>query len=115
LYFIRACFFVLIFVHFVFTYNTNIHASGGIRTRNRRKRMSTDPRLRQLGHWDRLFDPRTVYSAASCHTDWSIPTQCICVTLKICLMPWFLKPFLLILLIILKNKGGIPDVNGVEW
>ena len=38
---------------FSLLYNTNIHASGGIRTRNRSKRSATDPRLRPLGHWDR--------------------------------------------------------------
>ena len=33
---------------------TEIHAHGGIRTRNLRRRAAADPRLRQLGHWDRL-------------------------------------------------------------
>ena len=32
---------------------TNIHAPGGIRTRNSNKRASADPRLRPRGHWDR--------------------------------------------------------------
>jgi hypothetical protein len=35
-------------------HNTNIHASGGIRTRNPSKRAAVDPRLRPRGHWDRL-------------------------------------------------------------
>ena len=33
----------------------NIHAPGGIRTRNPSKRKATIPRLRLLGHWDRLI------------------------------------------------------------
>jgi hypothetical protein len=37
------------------TNNTNIEASGGIRTHNPRKRETADPRLRPCGHWDRLF------------------------------------------------------------
>jgi hypothetical protein len=32
---------------------TNIHAPGGIRTRNPSRRAATDPRLRPLGLWDR--------------------------------------------------------------
>ena len=32
---------------------TNIHAPGGIRTRNLSKRSAVDTRLRPLGHWDR--------------------------------------------------------------
>jgi hypothetical protein len=38
---------------------------GGIRTRNLSRRSAADPRLRQLGHWDRisgrdgLFKPET--------------------------------------------------------
>jgi hypothetical protein len=35
-------------------HNTNIHATGGIRTRNPSKRTAADPRLRPRGHWDRL-------------------------------------------------------------
>jgi hypothetical protein len=35
----------------------NIHASGGNRTRNPSKRSAADPRLRQLGHWDRFVRP----------------------------------------------------------
>ena len=35
------------------THNTNIHAPGGIRTRNPSRRAAADPRLRPLGHWDR--------------------------------------------------------------
>ena len=33
---------------------TDIHAPGGIRTRNLRKRAATDPRLRPLGHCEGL-------------------------------------------------------------
>ena len=59
LYFIRTCFFVLIVLHLAYsslltTQNTNIHAPGGIRTRNPSRRAAADPRLRPLGHWDRL-------------------------------------------------------------
>jgi len=32
---------------------TDIHAPGGIRTRNPSKRVSAEPRLRPRGHWDR--------------------------------------------------------------
>jgi hypothetical protein len=32
---------------------TDIHAPGGIRTRNPSKRAAVDPRLRPRGHWDR--------------------------------------------------------------
>ena len=54
--FIPTCFFVLIVLHFVFTYNknTNIHASDRNRTRNPSKRSTSDPRFIPLGHWDRL-------------------------------------------------------------
>jgi hypothetical protein len=38
---------------FVFTYKTNIHAPGGIRTHNASNRSAADPRIRPLGHWDR--------------------------------------------------------------
>jgi len=31
----------------------DVHAPGGIRTRNPSKRAAADPRLRQCGHWDR--------------------------------------------------------------
>ena len=33
------------------THNTNIHAPGGIRTRNPKKRSASNHRLRPLGHW----------------------------------------------------------------
>jgi len=33
---------------------TDIHAPGGIRTHNLSRRATTDLRLRQRGHWDRL-------------------------------------------------------------
>ena len=32
---------------------TDVHAPGGIQTSSPTKRVTTDPRLRQLGHWDR--------------------------------------------------------------
>jgi len=32
---------------------TDIHATGGIRKSNPTKRVTTEPRLRQRGHWDR--------------------------------------------------------------
>ena len=35
------------------THKTDIHAPGGIRTRNPSKRAVADPRLRPRGHWDR--------------------------------------------------------------
>jgi hypothetical protein len=59
LYFIRTCFCVFIVLHFAFlsllsTHNTNIHALGRIWTRNPSKRLTADPLLRPLGHWDRL-------------------------------------------------------------
>jgi hypothetical protein len=34
---------------------TNIHAPGGIRTRNPSRRAAADPRLRPLGHWDQIL------------------------------------------------------------
>ena len=39
------------------TQQTNIHAPGGIRTRNVSRISAADPRLRPLGHWDRLLNP----------------------------------------------------------
>jgi len=38
----------------VVSQQTNIHASGGIRTRNLGKRAAADPRLRPRGNWDRF-------------------------------------------------------------
>ena len=35
--------------------HTNIHGSGGIRTRSLSKRGAADPRLRRRGHWDRPY------------------------------------------------------------
>ena len=37
------------------TLTTDIHVSGGIRTRNPSRRAAAAPRLRPLGHWDRLY------------------------------------------------------------
>ena len=37
-----------------YSQETNIHASGGIRTRDPSRRPAADPCLRPLGHWDRL-------------------------------------------------------------
>ena len=39
--------------HTTLLQETNIHASGGIRNRNPKKRAAADPRLRPPGHWDR--------------------------------------------------------------
>jgi hypothetical protein len=38
---------------------TDIHALGGIRTRNPIKRAAVDPRLRPRGHWDRHSNPQS--------------------------------------------------------
>jgi hypothetical protein len=60
-YFICTCVFVLIVLHFAFmclrtTHTTQKHSRpGGIQTRNPSKRSTADPRLRSLGHWDRLL------------------------------------------------------------
>ena len=56
------------------THNTNIHAPGGIRTRNRNRRSAADPCLRQLGHWDRHgIDPETFRLAAQCLNHYDTP------------------------------------------
>ena len=50
------CLFVLTVLAFALVYNThntNIHAPGGIRTRNPSKQEAAELRLRPLGHWDR--------------------------------------------------------------
>jgi hypothetical protein len=73
------CFFVLI-VPFVLTvqHNTNIHAPGGIRTRNPSKRATIWLRLKRLGNWNRqkIFfiypfrlttSPVLVYLGLYCH------------------------------------------------
>jgi hypothetical protein len=44
----------LYLTHTQHSQHTNIHALGGIRTRNPSRRATADPRLRPLGHWDRL-------------------------------------------------------------
>ena len=38
---------------------TNIHASGGIRTHNLSRRAAEDVRLRPRGHWDRRYGSYT--------------------------------------------------------
>ena len=48
---VLAVSFVLTVKH---TQQTNIHAPGGIQTRNPSKRSAADPRLRPPGHWNRL-------------------------------------------------------------
>ena len=47
----------LVFCLFVFTYNTNIHAPGGIRTRHPSRRAVSDLRSRPRGHRDRHSIP----------------------------------------------------------
>jgi hypothetical protein len=39
---------------------TDIHAPGGIQTRNPSKWAATDPRLRQCGHWDQPTGPTVI-------------------------------------------------------
>ena len=51
------------FCLFVFTYNTNIRAPGGIRTRNSSKRSAADPRVRPLGYWDQ----HVAYISSACY------------------------------------------------
>ena len=47
---------LLLVLPFVLTVqHTNIHASGGIRTRNLSKRAVVDPRFKPLGHWDFFY------------------------------------------------------------
>jgi hypothetical protein len=52
------CFVLIIealpFVLIVQQQNINIHAPGGIRNRDSSRQAPTHPRLRTLGHWDRL-------------------------------------------------------------
>ena len=50
------------------TQQTNIHAPGGIRTRNPSRRAAADSRLRPLGHWDR-------HSRTECNSQ--IPETCL--------------------------------------
>jgi hypothetical protein len=68
LYFMFLCLGYPAFCRLLFTYNTNIRAPAGIRTRNLSKLSAADPRLRAPGHWARQFDPRTVHSVASRYT-----------------------------------------------
>jgi len=42
------------------TQETDINASGGIRTHNPNMGAAADRALRQCGHWDRQTDDRTV-------------------------------------------------------
>jgi hypothetical protein len=46
---------------------TNIHAPGGIRTRNPSRRATADPRLRPLGHWDRWLWYHSVFKSVQCY------------------------------------------------
>jgi hypothetical protein len=56
------------------THNTNIHAPGGIRTRNPSKQSAADPRLRPLGHWNRQgIDHRNFQPITSRYTDYASP------------------------------------------
>jgi hypothetical protein len=41
---------------------TDIYASGGIRTRNPSNQETADPRLRQRGHWDRIIQAIAQYN-----------------------------------------------------
>ena len=54
LYFIRTCVFVLLscVLLLLAAHNTNIHAPGGIGTRNSSMRAAADPYIRPLSHWD---------------------------------------------------------------
>ena len=47
---------------------TDIHPPGGIRTRNPRKRAAAHIRLRQRGHWDRLFSVTNTHTHTHTHT-----------------------------------------------
>ena len=63
----------------------NIHAPGGIRTRNPSKWAAADPRVRPSGHWDRLnsyekqkffdspeFEPKT-FQVVACRYSGPLP------------------------------------------
>jgi hypothetical protein len=55
--------------------HTNIHALGGIRTRNPSKRSVTDPRLRPLDHWDRQKSIPGTFSRFATPTELFRPTN----------------------------------------
>ena len=58
--------------------DTDILAPDRIRTRNPNKRAAADPRLRQLGHWDRLtFSPLHKYSRRSLSKTHCFKTLCL--------------------------------------
>jgi hypothetical protein len=61
---------------------TNIHASGGIRTHERSRRAAVDLRLRPCGHWDRLLHVITRVLITKCF-----------VSLKFCARKWINVPY----------------------
>ena len=93
--FILTCFFLLIVLYFAFlslltTNNTNIHVSGGIRTRYCSKRLAAGTHLILLGNWDRQgFDPRSVQPIAGRCTD----PQCDIVLCKVRTVPCLVQDF----------------------
>ena len=52
---------------------TEIHAPGGIRTCNPSRRSATHPRLRPLGHWDRLINVINQRNALYFHSRTAVP------------------------------------------
>ena len=70
---------------------TDIHVPGGIRTRNPSKLMTSDPRPRPRGHWDRplcRFKELNVVSRF-CHLCFIV---CVCVCVCVCIESWWGKP-----------------------
>ena len=55
------------------SHNTNIHAPGGIRTRNPSKQSAADPHLGPLGHWDSIPGPPK--PVASRYKGYAIPAD----------------------------------------
>ena len=104
----------LSFVLCPFLYNTNIHAPGGIRTRNPSNRSAADPRLRPLDHWDRLgFYSRTIQPVANrVPTELSLPTTVLQFCCNI-----FCKDILqencLILLMLVPDGGFMEKAKNV--
>jgi hypothetical protein len=61
---------------------TNIHAPGGIRTRNPSKRMAADLRLRPRGHWDRhRYSNMNIHTYIHTHTYIYIDVQILLVSI----------------------------------